>query len=143
MDKEHRRRDDESEAEMNKHKTQWRYWFAGMKKPAKLPKGCEGYSDVLGLWKEDATPTNQWCFLSYPRRWRVKVLTCKCKIRFSIADNLFMDLSERAEHANNEVLRNSVNDAVKRWFSTTRKFKDGHCQICGKPVEIVKGRTNK
>jgi hypothetical protein len=93
----------------------WRYWFAGMKKPSKLPKGCQNRSDTRLEWvKEDEQPHN---WILNPRRWKVALKTCKWTVD------------------KNEVYKN---DHMHYY-----PWKCEYCPTCGKPVEIVKNKQSK
>ena len=96
---------------MKKYTT--KYWFAGMKKPSKLPKGCENY-EFARWFTEIHSPV---CWGIHPRRWRVPVKTCKWTTQSDGKHDYYR------------------NPHTGEWFNviTTIQF----CPTCGKPVEIV------
>lgn len=49
----------------------WKYWFAGVRLPKTLPKGCEQYNGCNKKWYLETNKPNLWSNL--PRRWKVEV----------------------------------------------------------------------
>jgi hypothetical protein len=92
-------------------KYEWRYWFAGMKRPSKLPKGCRVF--VAGKWFKETNAPIVWEGTLH-RRWKVAIKTCKWTVHGA---NLI-------KNPHTQVSFVSMNMVC--------------CNTCGKPVEIVK-----
>lgn len=96
-----------------------KYWFAGMKKPKTLPKGCEVLTDSQTMFIKEEQHPDDW--VKNVRRWRVPVKTCKWY-----------------EHeTNNDIIINLHTGQL--WHINHVKF----CPTCGKPVEIVEKKERK
>lgn len=92
----------------------YKYWFAGMKRPSKLPKGCE--VRIGNKWSRNVAEVHKWDYL--PHRWKVEVKTCKKWYRKD--DNIPAD-----------------------YHGVYSGYVPKYCEKCSKPVEIVKGSKTK